>query len=130
MRPRFLSGRLALAIGVATPVPTATAQSTDAARLVAALLGDTAMLADAQALTDRIGGRATGSAANVAGVDWAVARFRHRHNVSAGPANTKPMAVMERDAAARAVRLLRLGSACGSRSRWTSRPAAPTRVGT
>jgi carboxypeptidase Q len=34
------------------------------------------MLEDLEALTDGIGGRATGSAANLAAVDWAVERFR------------------------------------------------------
>ena len=52
------------------------AQSWDASRLVAALLGDTPMIADLQALTDGIGGRPTGSTANQRAFDWALARFR------------------------------------------------------
>ena len=52
------------------------AQSEDASRLVAALLGDTPMVRDLQTLTDSIGGRPTGSDANRRAFDWAVARFR------------------------------------------------------
>ena len=54
------------------------AQSTDAdvARLTAAVLGDSPMLRDLEVLTDRFGGRATGSEANRAAVAWALARFR------------------------------------------------------
>ena len=52
------------------------AQSDDASRLVAALLGDTPMLSDLETLTDRIGGRPTGSAANQRAFDWALERFR------------------------------------------------------
>src|SRR5512135_180293 len=54
------------------------AQSSDSdiAKLVAALQADTPMLRDAQVLTDVIGGRPTGSAANLRSVDWAVTRFR------------------------------------------------------
>jgi hypothetical protein len=52
------------------------AQSDDASRLVAALLGDTPMVSDLETLTDRIGGRPTGSAANQRAFDWALERFR------------------------------------------------------
>jgi carboxypeptidase Q len=45
-------------------------------RLAAALLGDTPLDRDLEELTDKIGGRATGSAANVRAVDWALERFR------------------------------------------------------
>ena len=47
-----------------------------AARLVAAMLGDTPMVRDLQTLTDSIGGRPTGSAANQRAFDWALERFR------------------------------------------------------
>jgi carboxypeptidase Q len=57
--------------------PPASAQARDdAARLAGALLGPTPMLADLQALNDEIGGRATGSPANLKAVDWALDRFR------------------------------------------------------
>jgi hypothetical protein len=68
-----------LALGLAALARTSAAQAArddDAARLVAALLGDTPMATDLQSLTDGIGGRATGSEANLAAVEWALARFR------------------------------------------------------
>ena len=52
------------------------AQSDDASRLVAAVLGDTPMTSDLEELADRIGGRPTGSSANMRAVDWALARFK------------------------------------------------------
>ncbi len=84
---------------LAAPAP---AQSGDdpRARLVAALLGDTPMLADAQALTDGFGGRATGSAANLASVDWAVARFRAAGVTARKEAFQMPMLWLERSASA------------------------------
>jgi hypothetical protein len=48
----------------------------DADRLVAAMLGDTPLEEDLQALLDEIGGRPTGSKANLAAVEWASERFR------------------------------------------------------
>jgi carboxypeptidase Q len=48
----------------------------DLDRLIAALLGDTAMTADLQQLTDVIGGRATGSPSNGKSIDWALAAFK------------------------------------------------------
>jgi carboxypeptidase Q len=58
------------------PVRAAGAQSEDAARLVSAMLGDTPVVDDLRHLTDRIGGRATGSPANLRAVAWALERFR------------------------------------------------------
>ena len=52
------------------------AQSDDAGRLVAALLGDTPMTSDLETLTDRIGGRPTGSEANQRAFEWALSRFK------------------------------------------------------
>ncbi|MDH5199201.1 MAG: M20/M25/M40 family metallo-hydrolase [Gemmatimonadota bacterium] len=95
---RFLLTLLALvALG---HVPAVEAQSTDAARLVTALLGDTPMLADAQALTDRIGGRATGSEANLASVEWALARFREAGVTASKEAFAMPARWLERSASA------------------------------
>jgi hypothetical protein len=48
----------------------------DAARLVATMLSDTPLIDDLRELTDRFGGRATGSEANEQSVAWAVERFR------------------------------------------------------
>ena len=69
---RLLSALALLAL-LPTTLP---AQADDASRLVAALLGDTPMVRDLQALTDSIGGRPTGSEANRRAFDWALARFR------------------------------------------------------
>jgi hypothetical protein len=52
------------------------ARAADADRLVGALLGDTPLAADLEALSDEIGGRATGSPANLKAVEWGLARFR------------------------------------------------------
>ena len=73
-----MNARLLAALLLAAATGTAAAQAPDdpRARVVAALLGDTPMAADLQALTDGIGGRATGSEANLASVEWALARFR------------------------------------------------------
>ena len=54
---------------------TATAQN-EVGRLTEALRGPTPLVEDLRDLTDRIGGRATGSAANRAAVEWALERFR------------------------------------------------------
>ncbi len=48
----------------------------DVDRLVGAMLGDTPILSDLQELTDQIGGRVTGSASNLAAVEWAMEKFR------------------------------------------------------
>lgn len=50
--------------------------SDDVSRLIAAMLGDTPLIDDLEALTDRIGGRATGSEANLRSVEWALQRFQ------------------------------------------------------
>jgi len=52
------------------------AQTSDADRLVAALLGKTPLIEDLQELTDEIGGRPTGSQANLKAVDWGVDKFK------------------------------------------------------
>ena len=81
MTLRATSARVAVAVAVAALAlaPRLSAQRVAAAspvrELTASLLGDTPLLRDLEALTDRVGGRATGSAANARGVDWALARF-------------------------------------------------------
>jgi hypothetical protein len=52
------------------------AQHSDVDRLTGALLGETPMIADLRELTDEIGGRPTGSHANLESVEWAVRKFR------------------------------------------------------
>jgi carboxypeptidase Q len=49
--------------------------SPEAARLVSAMLGQTPLAADLQELVDEIGGRPTGSAANLAAVEWGLKKF-------------------------------------------------------
>jgi hypothetical protein len=69
------ASRMSLAVllvaAAALPLP-----ADDADRLVAALLGATPIEDDLRALTDEIGGRATGSPANLRAVEWALARFQ------------------------------------------------------
>src|SRR4051794_3369150 len=48
----------------------------DASPLVAALMSATPLAADLEELTESIGGRPTGSAANAAAVEWGVRKFR------------------------------------------------------
>lgn len=62
-------------LGLAGFVPPQQKKS-DVDRLVAALLGETPMIADLQQLTDEIGGRPTGSEANLKSVEWGMAKFR------------------------------------------------------
>jgi carboxypeptidase Q len=50
--------------------------ASEVARLIAAFAGDTPLAADLESLTDEVGGRATGSPANLRSVDWALARFQ------------------------------------------------------
>ena len=65
------------------------ARAGDAERLVGALLGDTPLASDLQFLTDEIGGRATGSPANLKAVEWGLARFRE----AGVPARKEPFVV-------------------------------------
>ena len=76
--PQLLLSRLLLVLLLLPGVVAAqtAGPSDDARRLVGALLGDTPMAADLEQLTDRIGGRPTGSEANRRAVEWALERFR------------------------------------------------------
>jgi carboxypeptidase Q len=72
-----LLGAPALAAEPSKPAAKASdASRAEAARLVGAFLGDTPLLSDLQSLVDEVGGRATGSPANLRSVEWALARFR------------------------------------------------------
>ena len=92
---------VALALGMATGVVGASGDI-DAARdrLIAALLGDTPLRADLEALSDRIGGRATGSEANRRAVDWADSRLREAGVGVKREAFTVPAGWLERTARA------------------------------
>jgi carboxypeptidase Q len=72
--------RLSLAV-VLLPAPfvlaaAVSARSGEVERLVAALLGDTPLVQDLQSLTDEVGGRPTGSPANLKAIEWGLDRFR------------------------------------------------------
>ena len=67
---------IVLAAVAVVGVSPAKGQSDDVNRLVAAVLGDTPMVRELEELTDHIGGRPTGSPANLRAVDWALARFK------------------------------------------------------
>jgi len=73
----------------------------DAERLVAAMLGDTPLVADLQALTDEIGGRPTGSEANRRSVQWALERFRDAGVEARAESFEMPGLWLERSARAR-----------------------------
>ena len=81
----------------ATPAP---AQEREASLLVAAMLGDSPLERDLQTLTDEIGGRPTGSPANLRAVDWAVARFREAGVTVRREPFTMPGLWLERSASA------------------------------
>jgi hypothetical protein len=70
------------------------------AALVAALLGPTPLIDDLATLTDRIGGRPTGSPANLRAVDWAVSRFRQAGAQASRDPFTMPALWLERSATA------------------------------
>ncbi len=65
-----------LAILLSLTAPAARAGDDDVHRLVAALLGPTPMEGDLRQLTDTIGGRPTGSQANLRSVDWTLEKLR------------------------------------------------------
>src|SRR5262245_37337296 len=91
----------ALAIG-SLGVIRGASEGADAARdrLVAALLGATPLQADLEALSDRIGGRATGSEANRRAVAWAESRLRDAGVSVRREAFTVPFGWLERSARA------------------------------
>jgi len=97
---RTLSVRTALA---ALPLVLAAVPSGagDAERLVAAILGETPLADDLLSLTDVIGGRPTGSDANLASVEWGLARFEAAGVSARKEAFTMPARWLERSARAR-----------------------------
>ncbi|ADO69102.1 M28 family peptidase [Stigmatella aurantiaca] len=90
---------LSLAMAPA-PAPGKPSAQADAERLVATFLGDTPLLRDLQSLTDEIGGRATGSPANLRSVEWALARFREAGIPARKESFTLPALWLERSARA------------------------------
>lgn len=69
-------------------------------RLIAAVQGDTPLVADLRELTDTIGGRPTGSDANRRSVDWALGRFREAGVSARAEAFPMPRRWLERSARA------------------------------
>jgi carboxypeptidase Q len=102
MMPSLRAAVTGLACLIALPVPVIHAQSADAdiARLTAAVLGDTPMLRDLELVTDRFGGRATGSEANRSAVEWALGRFREAGVDARKEPFTMPGLWLERSASA------------------------------
>ena len=73
----------------------------DVDRLVAALLGETPIAEDLRELTDEIGGRPTGSKANLAAVEWSIKKFEAAGVKVYKEAFTMPGIWLERNCEAR-----------------------------
>ena len=101
LRKAFICSATMACVLMVTPVVTL-AQSTDPQldRLAAALLGATPLESDLHHLTDRIGGRATGSAQNLRSVDWALERFREAGVKAQKESFRMPSRWLERSASA------------------------------
>ena len=69
---------------------------TEVDELVAALLGNTPLVHDLAELTDEIGGRPTGSEANLQSVEWGLAKFRSAGVTATKEAFTVPRFWLER----------------------------------
>jgi hypothetical protein len=98
-RPIFLMLAVALALCFLT-TPATLAQDADVERLISAMLGDTPLAADLQSLTDEIGGRATGSPANLKSVDWVLEKFRAAGVDARKEAFTMPALWLEKSSSA------------------------------
>ena len=82
-------------------VQNAHAQSPGADRLVAAMLGETPLIADLQQLCDEIGGRPTGSEVNLRAVEWGLQKFSEAGVPARKEAFTMPEFWLERESRAR-----------------------------
>lgn len=98
--PSVLLPSLLLGLSLAGAPAAAPPPPAEAERLVATFLGDTPLLRDLQSLTDEIGGRATGSPANLRSVDWALARFQEAGIPARKESFTMPALWLERSARA------------------------------
>lgn len=94
----LLAGALAGAVCAAASANDDPAGAID--RLVLAMLGETPMIDDLTELTDRIGGRPTGSPANAAAIDWALTKFREAGVSARREAFRMPALWLERSASA------------------------------
>ncbi len=77
------------------------AQEQDVPRLVGAMLADSPLEEDLQELADQIGGRATGSTANLKSVEWALAKFQAAGVTARKEGFMMPALWLERSATAR-----------------------------
>ena len=68
----------------------AVSQTSDLDRLVAAMLTETPLTLDSQQLCDEIGGRPTGSKANLEAVEWALKKFKEAGVITKKEAFTMP----------------------------------------
>lgn len=107
MKRQLLQRQLGISLAVAlslfatfAPVGAQRQHADDASRLVAAMLGDTPLEEDLRSLTDEVGGRATGSEANLRGVEWALKRFREAGVEARKEAFTMPALWLEESASA------------------------------
>ena len=78
----------------------AVSQDADVERLVAALLQETPMVEDLQQLCDEIGGRPTGSPANLKAVEWGLRKFNEAGVIGKKDKFTMPRFWLERSATA------------------------------
>lgn len=96
---RSLAAAVAASLSLA-PAARAQAGGSEVSRLVASFFTDTPLARDLAELTDKIGGRATGSPANLRSVEWGLEKFRLA-NVSARKEPFQmPNAWLERSATA------------------------------
>jgi len=100
MKRRTFVLALAASCLVSAALPARAQAQDEARRLVAAMLGATPMTDDLRALTDEIGGRATGSDANLAAVQWGLERFRSAGVTVRREAFEMPAMWLERSATA------------------------------
>jgi hypothetical protein len=84
--------------------------------LIEAIQGETPLVEDLQALTDEIGGRPTGSKANLRSVEWALERFREAGVTTWKEAFFMPALWLERSASAS------VGGAVGFSARIAAMP--------
>ncbi|HEX8703605.1 MAG TPA: peptidase M28, partial [Myxococcaceae bacterium] len=91
---------LTLLASPARAAPPQAPADNEASRLIATFLGNTPLLSDLQSLTDEIGGRATGTQANLRSVEWALARFREAGVEARKEAFSMPSLWLERSARA------------------------------
>jgi carboxypeptidase Q len=105
-RLRLSRSLAVLSLALATPglagaqAPASPTREREASLLVGSLLGGTPMVEDLRSLVDEVGGRATGSEANLRSVEWALERFRAAGVTARAEPFRMPALWLERSAAA------------------------------